>query len=243
MLNSIKFDTESKRLAWTFNHVDANKSHDTRVGVWSTETMSPAGDVLMGRYGYRDRIDFCSEPNRVLTYRTGISMWGIGLPTEFNEIDNQNDSEDWIVGDFPITQYCIRLGYSSDASVIYLLFPEEFPSHAQILQAFRRDKGVGRTLSFDSALLRHRHNHWEFPWSMNENVLSIADNVIDISNFDNTHVMNCIQLDSVETVVATAFHLDGSLMGCLQRTTSLSVLKLNSTQQGEEVACAERNFF
>lgn len=240
ILNDLMFDAKSKRLAWTLNYIDANKSHNTSVHMWSVETQSTLGCLRLGRYGYRDRIDFCSDPNLLLTYRTGIAMWDMSLAMNLDEIYSQSESEGWIIGDFPITQYCIRLGYSS-ANSVYLVFPESLPSQAYVLQAFSHESGIGRTLTFNSNLLRHCSNHLAFPLETNKTILAVADTIIDI-NLETMGVLKSMQLASAETVHVTTFDLDCSLMACLQRAGSSSALRLYSTNEGKELACAESIF-
>lgn len=234
LVNNLAFDTDSTRLAWTFNYVANNKAHDTRIELWSIEKMSAICGFSLGRYGWRDRIAFCSNRNHLLTYRTGIATWDILLGIKFQGMRDSNELEGSVISGFPITQYCIRLGYSSRGDV-WLLYPEEL-SQRFILQAFRRRQRVGRKIVFDSAVLGT--NHWQFPWTI-EDSIGVADTILNISNVDDMRVADSLTLPS--NILTTSFHLAKGLLACLEEQESVMALRLFSILDKKEIASTEGN--
>ena len=226
LINNLAFDTESKRLAWTFNYVDHNKAHDTRIELWSTEKLSSIGGFSLGRYGWRDRIAFCADHNHVMTFRSGIATWDVNLPSKFNR--EVIEVETSVISGFGITEYSIRVGYF--ASDVYLLYPDK-RSGKHILQAFRRRTGT-RKLLFHSAAIGS--NHWWFPWTSDGKIVAVADTTVDISS-DN---MCRKSLAVPASTITTAFHLPGSLLACLQQTEA-TTLHLVCTTKSEELATSQ----
>ena len=173
LLNNITFDIDSKRMAWIFMFLDERKSWETRIQLWSLVNNTSLGELVLGRYGWRDYIEFCSDPKHILSYRSSIAMWDIEMGITLDKACKGIEAEsiNWIVRGFPITQYSIRLQYSSDGDTVYLTFPED--NGLQILQAIQKRHGTFWEIIFrkhpsprssGASLEVPQHNQW---WSFN----------------------------------------------------------------------------
>ena len=226
LINNLAFDTESERLAWTFNYVDMNEAYDTRIELWSTEKLSPIGGFSLGRYGWRDRITFCADHNHIMTFRSGIATWNVNLLSNIDREVIRFDTS--VISGFGITEYSIRVGYC--VSNVYLLYPDK-RSGKHVLQAFQRRKGTRKLLFQSSAI---GANHWRFPWTTDGKTIAVADTAVDIS-CDN---MTTKSLAVPASTVTTSFHLPGSLLACLEQTES-ATLRLFCTTTNEELATSQ----
>jgi hypothetical protein len=239
VFNNIAFDIDSKRVAWGFNLLDEYKSRETRIQLWNLVTNTSLGGFALGRYGWRDRIEFCSEPKHILTYRSSIAIWDIEMGTNLDKDSEGAEAEsmDWIIGGFPITEYSIRLQYSSDGDTVYLTFPEN--NGVQTLQAIEGEMGRSGKLSFESTLLQGRpDHHWRFPCIISDEAFMHVDKIVDVSNINQIAVSNTIDFPSQQTIFTTSFHISGTLAAYVLTSNKLVTLRLVSIPIHIELASA-----
>ena len=87
LLNNIVFDCKSERLAWNSDYVGACEPLHATVGLLRLQQPSQILEFQVGPR-CRERINFSADPNCVLLYRRGISMWDVesGLPLQESSV-------------------------------------------------------------------------------------------------------------------------------------------------------------
>ena len=213
LVNDIVFDVNSERLAWTFDHIGVGGGWNTRLERWSTRKMVSTGGFQFGRL-WRQRIEFCTDPRYILSYRMGVIIWDIPSAIKLEEsTDGRGGSEDWLIGQFAQSQH-IRVGYSLDG-IIFVNYREESKTNGLVTHIFRNDNGTGRKVSYRSPLQLHSKQQ-KFPPAWHENFLALGDTIFDLSG-DSIVVFKSITIAKAgDEVICTAFHLASEQMACLQ---------------------------
>ena len=227
LMINLTFDSESRRVAWTFNF----NLCETRIHIYDIETAELTGFHL-GRYGWRERVDFCSNSNNVLTYRVGVTTWDVNLGLKHDKESQQEArSGDWVFASFT-GDYCIRLQYSQES--IFALYSEDSAPNLMTLQTFDRKAKKSTRISFNSQMLPTT-NKWGMPWISDGAAFATENAIFDVTDVDDMKLIQHITINPPRTVIATTFHMAGSFMACVQQRNNASsfVLQLYSTHENQ----------
>ena len=212
LMNNLTFDAASERLIWTFHY---NNSSDTRVHIWNKGSTSSG--FYLGRCGWMERVNFCSDTNYVLTYRAAVTVWDVPLAFRVDETSQvQSKSEDWVVvlENWYNSDYSIQLGYSHQ-KMLYSLIREEVSEGLFTFQAFDRETGTSRRISFQSQSLLQT-TRWGPQWTTNGEIFVTENALVDVSDITNLTVSKHVDILRPREVLASTCHISGSLMACLQ---------------------------
>lgn len=190
------------------------------------------GGFQLGRYGFRERIDFGTDANVLLTYRTSVALWAIGLGIQLEQVGRvleQSEQNNWIIDRFQTNQYSIRLQYSPEGALfaLYPLLDEHQTignarkaSTSMAIQAFHRESHRAHKLSFESPLLYQRFSaeksSWGFNIAINDRILAVGNTITQVADIDSIGPCNPIHVVPYQ-ILESAFHLDGSQIAILRQ--------------------------
>jgi hypothetical protein len=88
---------------------------------------------------------------------------------------------------------------------------------------------------FDSEVLGT--NPWQFPWTIEGDIIGVADTTLNISDVDNMRVAESLTLPGN---ILTS-HLAKGLLACLEEQESATALRLFSITDKKEIASVQGN--